>query len=536
MAYGVLQHRALDVSGNLLSDVDVEVRVETTAASLIQLYSDRDGTIPIGNPTVGGFFSDGKIKIYCLGGRYRVIVRKDGDLIDEFRDVPVGTAQELDIDSVKTGLLFNWDAGTSDVDPGDGNIRANNASLSSATFLYVDDLNRAGSNVEAFLLTLDDSTNTVKGQIILTDAATEEQATFSVSAVTDALGYVKIEVSGHSVATSFSTGAPIGFSFFRSGDLGADSVTNTNLANMPAYTLKGRNAGTTGDPSDIDVSALTEKVTPLADDLLLIQDSAASNAFKKLKLGNVAASGVDVQTFTTPGGNTWTKPASGTIALFQIWGAAGGGARRSSGNGAGGGGGGYDEFWMRLSDLAALENVFIASGGAQQNTDNTSGNAGGTTTVGSFYAMYGGRGGAQAASGNAVLGGGPGGLVDIWSFGYQNNLASPLRVGQPRDGSSAQTSLTVNNVGTVRGGTGVDAANIVSSVTPFTIYGGGGGGHSTAGGPANGAPVTSLLAGSGGTGNGAGAGFAGGNPSGGGGSGTTAGGAGGNAKVVVTVF
>ena len=66
-----------------------------------------------------------------------------------------------------------------------------------------------------------------------------------------------------------------------------DAVTNTKSADMAAYTIKGRNAGTTGDPSDIDISALTEKTSLAADDLFLIQDSAASNAFKKVKPANI---------------------------------------------------------------------------------------------------------------------------------------------------------------------------------------------------------------------------------------------------------
>ena len=38
----------------------------------------------------------------------------------------------------------------------------------------------------------------------------------------------------------------------------ADSITNNELANMSAYTFKGRYLGTTGDPQDVGVSDLTE--------------------------------------------------------------------------------------------------------------------------------------------------------------------------------------------------------------------------------------------------------------------------------------
>jgi hypothetical protein len=66
-----------------------------------------------------------------------------------------------------------------------------------------------------------------------------------------------------------------------------DSISNGSLANMPAYTLKGRNAGTTGDPSDIDITALTEKTTPATGDWFLLSDGAASGAFKKVNPTNV---------------------------------------------------------------------------------------------------------------------------------------------------------------------------------------------------------------------------------------------------------
>lgn len=66
-----------------------------------------------------------------------------------------------------------------------------------------------------------------------------------------------------------------------------DAVTNAKLANMAAYTFKGRNDGTSGDPSDIDITALTAKATPVAGDYVLITDSAASNAFKKVDVSTL---------------------------------------------------------------------------------------------------------------------------------------------------------------------------------------------------------------------------------------------------------
>lgn len=240
MTFSVLQHRAQDSAGNLLTTgVDVRVRHETPGLPLATIYADVNGSSALSNPTTGGFFSDGKVRCYVVGGRYRVELLVSGQVVDTFYDVQAGTMAENDIDAVKAGILLTWDTGTSDADPGAGKIRANNASLASATQLYIDDLNRAGSNIEAFLLALDDSSSAVKGQLVLTDPATEAQATFNVTAVTDATGYVKVTVSYLAGATSFTNGNPINFQFARSGDAGsapgdADYLVRTAHASLSA--------------------------------------------------------------------------------------------------------------------------------------------------------------------------------------------------------------------------------------------------------------------------------------------------------------
>jgi hypothetical protein len=72
-----------------------------------------------------------------------------------------------------------------------------------------------------------------------------------------------------------------------------NAVTNAKLADMAAYTIKARNAGTAGDPSDLNISALTEKTALANADLFLIQDSAASNAFKKVQKSNLVSAASD---------------------------------------------------------------------------------------------------------------------------------------------------------------------------------------------------------------------------------------------------
>lgn len=70
-----------------------------------------------------------------------------------------------------------------------------------------------------------------------------------------------------------------------------DAVTNTKLANMAAFTLKGNNTSGSADPSDISISGLTSK-TPANSDLILISDEAASHAFKKATLATSAVTSI----------------------------------------------------------------------------------------------------------------------------------------------------------------------------------------------------------------------------------------------------
>lgn len=135
-------------------------------------------------------------------------------------------------DGKDPGVLLTWSTNTADSDPGGpGGIKANNASLASATTLYVDKTGRGGSDIETFLLSLDDSTNTVKGTLILTQVSDDTQATFNITAVTDATGYVKITVDTHAGATSFTNAAAISFQFSRAGDGGSGSnIVSTGSA------------------------------------------------------------------------------------------------------------------------------------------------------------------------------------------------------------------------------------------------------------------------------------------------------------------
>jgi hypothetical protein len=88
-----------------------------------------------------------------------------------------------------SGLGMTWESTTSDADPGAGRIAWNNATIASATVLYVDDADDASADISAFVQSWDNVTNTTaKGYVQVTkEGATGTYAIFKVNGtVTDA--------------------------------------------------------------------------------------------------------------------------------------------------------------------------------------------------------------------------------------------------------------------------------------------------------------------------------------------------------------
>lgn len=140
----------------------------------------------------------------------------------------IGPVAAAGTDGADPGYLLTWDTGTADADPGSGVFRANNASLASATFLYISKTNRAGSSIAARLAEIDDSTNATKAKLVITNPATDVQASFVAGTVTDATDYVKVAVSGHAGATSFTDETPLSLQIYPDGNAGADGADGSD--------------------------------------------------------------------------------------------------------------------------------------------------------------------------------------------------------------------------------------------------------------------------------------------------------------------
>ena len=139
--------------------------------------------------------------------------------------VPTGATGATGALGANSGLSMTWSNSTTDADPGNGKLAMNNATLGSVSILYIDDLDDAGATISGFVQSWDDAVNTTaRGIITLTKEATP--ATFWIgkvsSAVVNASGYTKVNVT-HIVSNgSFSNTDGINVGFAYSGADGAD--------------------------------------------------------------------------------------------------------------------------------------------------------------------------------------------------------------------------------------------------------------------------------------------------------------------------
>ena len=195
------------------------------------------------------------------------------------------------------------------------------------------------------------------------------------------------------------------------------------------------------------------------------------------------ASSVQVDTYSTAGAFTWTKPAGAKRVKIQMWGpggSGGGGAFRNGttacGAGGGGGAGGYVELDLPASVLGASESGFVGSPGTPG--VGRTGSAGGATeaTQGTYtsfagrYAQPGKRGRAANMSGAGAGGtAGPSNRI-----GLKDGPTEFMR----GDGAAGSVSTTggAGWDGDIVPGGGGGGGGIVSSSSTFLAGGNGGAG------------------------------------------------------------
>jgi hypothetical protein len=131
-------------------------------------------------------------------------------------------------DGLMPGYPFNFDSATAMADPGAGDFRLNNATLSAVTAAAFDDTSAATGNpdVSAAVLSWDDSTNTVRGYLVIKDVlAPENYAIYSITgASTDNAGWTQLALTYVTHAGALTNGNRCSVEFSRAGDVGAQGT------------------------------------------------------------------------------------------------------------------------------------------------------------------------------------------------------------------------------------------------------------------------------------------------------------------------
>lgn len=149
-------------------------------------------------------------------------------------------------------FYYTFDTATADADPGNGFLRFNNATYSSVTRIYVDLLEALGTDLTAWLDSLDD---TGGGFVKVFNALSPQNwAVFQLTSVESATGYRKLHVvyvssSGTSIGT---TAGDTVLAFAPGGAAGAAGATGANGAT--GATGAAGASGATGATSPVTVN------------------------------------------------------------------------------------------------------------------------------------------------------------------------------------------------------------------------------------------------------------------------------------------
>ncbi len=229
-------------------------------------------------------------------------------------------------DGTIPGYYYKFDTGTSDADPGAGELSFNNGTYASATAIYIDDADANGVTTQADTITWDDSTSTIKGYIHIVDINDRTTyARFKVTgSSTDASGYNKLAVTHLASNNTFSAADELSVHFTRNGDTGDTGSTGAtgSTGSTGATGASGTNSQLSmtwsSSTSDADPGAgkiAFNHATLSSVSILYVDDADDASA----DISGYVQSWDDITNTTAKGIVTITKEGTpSTYAIFKV--------------------------------------------------------------------------------------------------------------------------------------------------------------------------------------------------------------------------
>jgi len=234
----------------------------------------------------------------------------------------------VDNNAPENGVKFAFETATTDTDQGVGKVWLNHATPSSATVLYIDDVEAGSVSVNAWVDTWDDVTNAVaRGMIYIASyGATNAILVYKVTgAVTSASTYSKVAVTHVLTVGTISDGDAIGLTFIPAGEDGdvpdAASATASGIVELAtsAEVTTGTDTVRAITPAGLHagLAGLTDTVIT-ASDTIIFADATDSNNLKEDTVQGIIDLAGGSNIVLTNAQQTFTKsqvPSTYTAAL-----------------------------------------------------------------------------------------------------------------------------------------------------------------------------------------------------------------------------
>jgi hypothetical protein len=222
-------------------------------------------------------------------------------------------------DGAIPGYYYKFDTGTSDTDPGAGEIAFNNGTYASVTEIYIDDADANGVTTQADTIAWDDSTSSVKGFLHIVDINdSSTYARFSVTgSATDASGYNKLAVTHLASNNTFSAADELSVHFTRTGDKGDTGSTGaTGASGVAGLAMTWSNSTSDADPGSGKIAFNHGTVSSVS--VLYVDDADDAG----VDISGFVQSWDDVSNSASRGFITVTKEGTpSTYATFKVSGA-----------------------------------------------------------------------------------------------------------------------------------------------------------------------------------------------------------------------